>query len=207
MTIQDRTHWERVYTTKEAQNVSWYQAHLAVSFELLVHAGLSSKSRVIDIGGGASTLVDDLLSFGVSSIAVCDLSAASLEIARGRLGGRANEVTWIAADVTAMEVDEGSFDLWHDRAALHFLVAPEASKEYVRIATRAIPSGGHAVIGCFAADGPERCSGLPVVRRDPADIAALLGDRFSLIASRREVHTTPSGNPQAFAYALLRKGP
>jgi ubiquinone/menaquinone biosynthesis C-methylase UbiE len=201
----DRGHWDKAYRAKATDQASWYRAHLEVSFELLVKAGLSARSRVVDIGGGASTLVDDLLDFGVQSITVVDLSPTSLEIARQRLGARAERVSWLVADVTTLSVPDGSFDLWHDRAALHFLTAPEAARAYVRTATRAIAPGGHAVIGCFAADGPERCSGLPVVRRDPADIASLFGESFSLVESRREVHSTPSGIQQRFAYALLRR--
>jgi len=205
LVTNDRAHWDNAYRTKWTDQVSWYRAHLDVSFELLVEAGLGPRSRVVDIGGGASTLVDDLLDFGVQSITVVDLSPASLEIARQRLGARAARVDWLVADVTALNLREGSFDLWHDRAALHFLTAPEAAQAYVQTATRTIAPGGHAVIGCFAADGPERCSGLPVVRRDPADIAALFGESFALVESRREVHSTPGGVQQCFAYALLRK--
>jgi SAM-dependent methyltransferase len=202
----DCQHWEGAYQGKPADQVSWYRARLEVSLELLVAAGLSPSSRVIDIGGGASTLVDDLLNFGVRALTVVDLSPASLDIARRRLGPRAEHVNWLAADITTLELAEASFDLWHDRAALHFLTAPEAAQAYVRSATRALASGGHAVIGCFAADGPEKCSGLPVVRRDPDDIAALFGAAFTLVDSRREVHSTPARVQQRFAYALLRKG-
>jgi SAM-dependent methyltransferase len=205
VTRQTRPHWEKVYTTRAAEHVSWYRPHLEISFELLVKAGLNPHSRVIDVGGGASTLVDDLLDFGVRAVTVVDLSAQSLQIARRRLGEWARDVTWLAEDVTAMEIPAESFDLWHDRAALHFLVTPEAPQAYVRAAAHAIAPGGHAVIGGFAADGPERCSGLPVARRDPADIAALFGERFSLVETRREVHRTPAGASQSFAYALLRK--
>jgi SAM-dependent methyltransferase len=205
MTNQSRPHWESVYATKAPDRVSWYRPHLDVSLELLTKAGLSSHSRLIDIGGGASTLVDDLLARGTREITVVDLSEASLDIARHRLGERAAEVTWVAEDITAMVVPDESFDIWHDRAALHFLVAPEASQAYVRVAARAIARGGYALIGCFAADGPEQCSGLPVFRRDPEDIAALFGNDFSLIESRHELHYTPSGAPQSFGYALLRK--
>jgi ubiquinone/menaquinone biosynthesis C-methylase UbiE len=201
----DRAHWDTAYRAKASDQASWYRAHLEVSFELLVKAGLGRHSRVVDVGGGASTLVDDLLDFGVQSITVVDLSPTSLEIVRQRLGARAERVNWLVADVTTLDVADASFDLWHDRAALHFLIAPEAAQAYVRTAARMIAPGAHAVIGGFATDGPERCSGLPVVRRDPADIAALFGDSFSLVESRRELHTTPSGARQQFAYALLRK--
>jgi ubiquinone/menaquinone biosynthesis C-methylase UbiE len=201
----DRLHWDNAYQARASDRVSWYRAHLETSFELLVKAGLGPRSRVIDIGGGASTLVDDLLDFGVQAITVVDLSSASLEIARQRLGARADRVEWLAADVTTLDLAESSFDLWHDRAALHFMTSPEATHAYIRIATRAIAPGGHAVIGCFAADGPERCSGLPVVRRDPEDIAALFGKAFALAESRREIHSTPAGVQQRFAYALLRR--
>jgi len=193
------------HQAQAADQVSWYQPHLAVSLELLVKAGLSPRARVIDIGGGSSTLVDDLLDFGVRAITVVDLSAAALEIARRRLGPRAEHVTWLHADATTLDLPDESVDFWHDRAALHFLTAPEATRAYVRTASRAIARGGHAVIGGFASDGPERCSGLPVVRRNPADIAALFGNAFSLMDSRRELHSTPAGLQQQFAYALLRK--
>ena len=200
-----KTHWEDVYRTKSAEQVSWYRAHLEVSFELLTKGSLNAQSRVIDVGGGASTLVDDLLAFGVRAVTVVDLSAASLAVARKRLGEKAKRVSWIVADVTRLEAAESSFDLWHDRAALHFLVDPLSAEAYVRVATRAIAPGGYAVIGCFAADGPKRCSSLPVIGRDPEGIAALFGAGFSLVESRREIHHTPSGHTQPFVYGLLRK--
>lgn len=200
-----RSHWEDVYATKRANQVSWHRPHLDVSLELLERAGLNERSRVIDAGGGASTLVDDLLDRGVRAITVLDLAATSLEAARHRLGARAHQVQWIVSDVTAFDAAPESFDLWHDRAALHFLVDPQATRDYVRIAAAAIARGGYAVIGCFAQDGPEKCSGLPVMRRDPEDIAALFGPRFMMVGSRRELHHTPSGGVQRFAYALLRK--
>jgi SAM-dependent methyltransferase len=199
------SHWEAVYATKPADQVTWYRAHLEVSFELLVSAGLNDRSRVIDVGAGASTLVDDLLDFGVRAVTVLDLSAASLAVARDRLGERARQVDWLVADVTRLDVAEGSFDLWHDRAALQFLVAPEAAQAYVRAASHAVAPGGHVVIGCFAKDGPEKCSGLPVARRDPEEVAALFAPRFALLEVRREVHYTPAGAAQPFGYGLLRK--
>lgn len=206
MTASDtKDHWESVYRTKSADAVSWFSAHLGTSLELLKLAGLGRESRVIDIGAGASTLIDDLLDYGVKSLTAVDISEASLEVARSRLGARAGRVHWIASDVTQLVLPADSIDIWHDRAALHFLVDAEAVRRYVSLAEGAIALGGHAVIGCFAADGPERCSGLPVARRDPRDIAALFASRFKLIESRRETHLTPWGAPQRFAFALLRK--
>jgi SAM-dependent methyltransferase len=199
------THWDRLYRLTPPEQVSWFRPHLDASLELLVSAGLSTTSRVIDIGGGASTLVDDLLDRGLEKATVLDLSAAALQIVRSRLGDRASRVRWIVGDVTAAELDPDSIDLWHDRAALHFLTDPQDVDRYVRVASHAIAVGGHAVIGGFASDGPEHCSGLPVVRRDPQQIAALFAGLFTLTEARREMHLTPRGTPQSFAYALLRR--
>jgi SAM-dependent methyltransferase len=199
------THWDRLYQAHRPEQVSWFRAHLDVSIELLVSAGLSAGSRVIDIGGGASTLVDDLLHRGVRSMAVLDISAAALQLARERLGDRAAQVRWIVSNVSAVELDLDSIDLWHDRAVLHFLTDSREVQAYVRVASHAIAAGGHAVIGGFASDGPEQCSQLPVVRRDPEQIAELFAERFQLTAARRETHSTPRGSLQSFAYAVLKK--
>jgi ubiquinone/menaquinone biosynthesis C-methylase UbiE len=198
-------HWQSVYRTKQPDQVSWYASHLNVSLELLKQAGLNSESRIIDIGAGASTLVDDLLDMGLRQIMLVDISAAALDVARRRLGVRAASVQWLVADAGHMDLPPLSYDLWHDRAALHFLVDAADAAAYVASATRAIANGGFAVVGGFAADGPERCSGLPVVRREPEDIAKLFGDAFTLVQSRHEKHLTPWSTPQSFSYALLRK--
>lgn len=200
-----QAHWSRVYATKSPDSVSWYRAHLEVALELLAHAGLGPQSRVIDVGGGASTLVDDLLARGVENVTVLDVAAEALAVSRARVGDRATSVRWIAADVLEVPLPAGGFDLWHDRAVLHFLSDPADTELYTQQASRAIASGGHAVISGFAPDGPERCSGLPVVRRSPQDIARLMGAGWSLVEQRTELHLTPGGNPQAFAYALLRR--
>jgi ubiquinone/menaquinone biosynthesis C-methylase UbiE len=198
-------HWQTVYQTKQPDQVSWFASHLEVSLALLKQAGLNCESRLIDIGAGASTLIDDLLELGVRQITALDIAEAPLMVARQRLGARAEQVTWIVADAARLDLPADSYDVWHDRAALHFLVNPADAAAYVSTATRAISEGGYAVIGGFAADGPERCSGLPVTRREPQDVATLFGPAFSLIESRHEQHSTPWGAPQAFAYTLLRK--
>lgn len=206
MTCGDPTaHWQSVYRRKRQTEVSWFAPHLTVSLEMMLRAGLTPESRVIDVGGGASTLVDDLLDRGLRHLTVVDLSEAALEVSQQRLGVRATGVEWIAADACKLDHPPESYDIWHDRAALHFLVDPVDSAGYVARATAAVKRGGFAVIGCFAADGPEKCSGLPVVRRDPRAVADLFGPAFELMESRHEQHTTPSGLTQSFAYALLRK--
>ena len=199
-------HWQAVYLSKDPGQVSWYRPHLNTSLELLKSGGLHAGSRILDVGAGASTLVDDLLALGVVNITALDISDAALEITRRRLGSLASKVHWVAADIAKAALEPAGVDLWHDRAALHFLDA-KAADAYADRAAQAMAPGGHAVIGCFAADGPERCSGLPVARRDPVDIARLFGTRFALVESRFERHSTPWGSPQAFAYALLKRVP
>lgn len=199
------SHWQDVYRRKTADSVSWYRPHLETSLALLQRAGLSPASRVIDVGAGASTLVDDLVESGVAHVTVLDLSAQALSVARARVGDRAGQVAWLAADLLTVTLPEGGFDLWHDRAVLHFLTDPEDVARYARQALRAIRQGGHAVIGGFAPNGPERCSGLPVSRRSPEQVASLLGPGFRLLDHLHESHVTPGGSDQAFAWALLRR--
>lgn len=198
-------HWAAVYRAQQAGQVSWFRPHLDVSMELLELAGLTNESRVIDVGAGASTLVDDLLLRGVESIFAVDLAAAALQVARNRLSDGAGKVRWIVGDVTKLDLPASSVDIWHDRAALHFLTDPTDAAAYVRVAAGAIACGGYAVIGGFASDGPEQCSGLAVVRRDPSQIAELFAEHFTMIAARRETHITPRGSAHKFAYALLRR--
>jgi SAM-dependent methyltransferase len=199
------THWDTVYRSKPSKGVSWYSPHLEVSLTLLLQGGLAPGKRVIDVGGGASTLVDDLLALRLRAITVLDLSAAALDVARERLGARAEEVQWQAGDLLEAAFPEGAFDFWHDRAVLHFLTEPAQQQRYAAQAARAVRAGGHAVIGCFAPEGPERCSGLAVARRSATDIAALLAPAFRLVDQRSERHHTPAGTEQVFAYALLER--
>jgi ubiquinone/menaquinone biosynthesis C-methylase UbiE len=198
-------HWDGVYTTKQPEAVSWFQPHLDLSLQLIEQAGLGRSTRIIDIGAGASTLVDDLLARDVEALTAVDISAAALQVTRDRLRERAERVRWIVSDVTQLNLPASSIDIWHDRATLHFLTDPRDAHAYVQVASRVVTGGGHAVIGGFASDGPEQCSLLPVVRRDPEQIADLFAKAFVLVEARRENHTTPGGSLQGFAYALLRK--
>jgi SAM-dependent methyltransferase len=203
--VNREEHWQKVYQTRAADAVSWYRPQLAMSLELLELAGLSTESRLIDVGGGASTLVDDLVARGLKGITVLDVSESGLAVARQRLGERARNVTWLVTDLLQAELPEGGFDLWHDRAVLHFLTDASDAARYAAVAARAVSIGGHAVIGGFAPDGPEKCSGLPVARRSGDAIAAILAPAFRLLATRAERHITPAGAEQSFAYALLRR--
>lgn len=197
-------HWQSVYRTKPADSVSWFRPRLDASLKLMRQAGLNASSRILDAGGGASTLVDDLLDAGLHDITVLDLSSQALETARRRIGPRADGVHWLADDLLSAEFPKGRFDLWHDRAVLHFLDDADA-RLYAQRAAHAVATGGHAVIGCFAPDGPERCSGLPVARRSVRDIAALMAPAFRLIAEESEQHLTPGKTAQSFIYALLQR--
>lgn len=198
-------HWDQIYQQKSSTAVGWYRSHLETSLRLLAESGLDASSRVIDIGGGASTLVDDLICLGVGAVTVLDLSAASLQVSQERLGTRADQITWLTSDITRIALPEAGFTHWHDRAVMHFLTDAQDVRAYAAQAASAVVPGGHAVIGGFAPDGPERCSGLPVVRRSAEDIAAVLGPSFQLITTAAEVHVTPGGTAQSFIYALLRR--
>jgi SAM-dependent methyltransferase len=201
-----RTHWQEVYASKQETELSWYQADASPSLELIGQTGISPDSGIIDIGGGASVLVDALIRQGYSDITVLDLSSASLEIAKGRLGSVADRVDWIVADVTTW-VPTRSYALWHDRAAFHFLVDPEARAAYVERLNRALVPGGYLVLGTFAVDGPERCSGLPVARYDAQGMQAVLGKGFQLVRELRHTHVTPRSVEQRFEFGVFRKHP
>jgi trans-aconitate methyltransferase len=197
-------HWENVYASKGENQVSWFQETPALSLELIGLVGAVPGSGIVDIGGGASRLVDCLVSQGCEDVTVLDLSEAALAAARSRLGDKARRVTWIAADVTTWEPSR-TYDVWHDRAAFHFLTEREDQAAYVVRLRRALRPGGHAIIGTFAPDGPERCSGLLVSRYDAAHLAATLGRGFELIDTRRHEHVTPWGATQKFQFSTFRR--
>src|SRR4051812_11235574 len=198
-----QNHWEDVYTAKSENQVSWFQQTPIPSLELIELVGANRSAGIIDIGCGASRLVDSLLAQGYEDVTALDLSAAALASARSRMGGAASRVTWIAADVTTWEPAR-PYDVWHDRAAFHFLTDPTDQMAYVDRLRRALRFGGHAIIGTFALDGPERCSGLTVSRHDANSLAAQLGYGFELIDTRRHEHTTPWGATQKFQFSTFR---
>jgi len=195
-------HWEHVYRTKQPDSVSWFQAEARLSRELIQRVAPDHRARIIDIGAGASTLVDGLLALRYRDLSVLDVSPAALEIARMRLGAAAESVTWLAADVLTASFEAAGFDLWHDRAVFHFLTDAADRAKYVAQVRRAVRPGGHVIIATFAEDGPTRCSGLDVARYSPAELHAEFGAGFRLVDSHRELHSTPAGAEQAFTYCL-----
>ncbi len=199
-----KAHWERVYATKAETGVSWYQGEPRLSLELITSVAPARGGRVLDVGGGASVLVDRLLDLPFAEIAVLDISETALERARARLGRRAERVRWIVADVTAAPAP-GSFDVWHDRAVFHFLTEAADRRAYVELARRTVPEGGHVLIATFADEGPRRCSDLDVCRYNAGTLSAELGPGFALVREASETHTTPWGAPQPFFYGVFRR--
>jgi 2-polyprenyl-3-methyl-5-hydroxy-6-metoxy-1,4-benzoquinol methylase len=206
VTATDRaTHWQNVYLTKGEQGVSWFEETPQLSLTLIAEAGFGHEAEVVDVGGGASRLVDALVAAGQLRVTVLDLSSAALEVARVRLAG-AGHVQWVAGDVTKWKPDR-QYDVWHDRAAFHFLTQPADQESYVGALGEALKPGGAAIIGTFAPDGPEKCSGLTVVRYDAKSLAVVLGKGFALEATRRHEHTTPWGAVQRFQFSTFRRTP
>lgn len=204
MTLSSQqAHWDHVYASKGEAEVSWYEDTPQTSMALLAEAGLTPDMAVIDIGGGTSRLVDALVSAKQAQVSVLDLSAAALAMAKARLVN-ADLVQWIVADVTTWVPDKG-YALWHDRAAFHFLTAPEEQRAYVRVLERALSAGGRAIIGTFAPDGPEKCSGLTVVRYDAAALQTVFGRQFRLVTTRLHHHVTPSGAVQKFQFSTFER--
>ena len=201
MDTQNRkAHWENVYGSKSETQVSWFQESAATSLELLAHPGVTRDSAIIDVGGGASRLVDTLLERGHTDLTVLDLSGAALAAAQARLGARAAAVRWIEADITQW-APANTYDVWHDRAVLHFLTSETDRAAYLRALRQATRPGAFVVIASFALDGPEKCSNLPVQRYSPATLAALLGDGVAALDSRAETHKTPWGSEQKFQFS------
>lgn len=203
--MEHQSHWESVYRRKPADGVSWYRPHLERSLAIIEAAGLSKDASIVDVGGGASTLVDDLLDRGYTRVTVVDLSAHALEVAKQRLGHRAALVQWIVGDATRLTLPDGSVDFWHDRAVFHFLRDADERARYVETAHRALRPGGTIVVATFGPDGPTQCSGLEVVRYDADGIHAAFGDAFEKLSSDEEAHQTPWGSEQQFVYCYCRR--
>lgn len=197
-----KTHWDVVYKTKDDAEVSWFEASPDLSLSLLREAGLTPDASVIDIGGRLSRLVDALAA-QQDHVAVLDISAEALAKARTRLPEAVN-VEWIVSDITAWQPSR-QYDFWHDRAALHFLTEEADQQAYLNALKSAVRPGGKIVIGTFAPDGPEKCSGLPVVRHDTRSLEKFLGTGFRLIAERRHDHKTPWQAVQRFQFSTFEK--
>ncbi|HEX6287838.1 MAG TPA: class I SAM-dependent methyltransferase [Herpetosiphonaceae bacterium] len=197
--------WETMYSTKDPTQVSWYQEHPRLSLHLIQSTGIDPTAPIIDVGGGAATLVDDLLAHGFQNITVLDISAAALEAARKRLGPRAAAVTWLEADIAQVQLPHHAYTVWHDRAVFHFLTDPDDRRRYVEAMRHAVEPGGHVIVATFAPEGPRKCSGLDVVRYDARTLHDEFGDDFTLISSANETHRTPFGTDQKFIYCYCRK--
>ncbi|QQR89788.1 MAG: class I SAM-dependent methyltransferase [Myxococcales bacterium] len=198
-----RNHWEAAYQSKDSETQSWFQPRPVESLALIEMAGCSPLTRIIDVGGGTSLLVDELITQGCRNLSVLDISASALEESKRRLGMQAEQVLWIEADIAESAID-GNFDIWHDRAVFHFLTETTDKRAYVHTLKKSLKFGGHAIIATFAEDGPTRCSGLPVVQYHPSSLLAELGEGFTLVETRKELHHTPAGRDQSFVYCLFR---
>jgi 2-polyprenyl-3-methyl-5-hydroxy-6-metoxy-1,4-benzoquinol methylase len=203
--MDNKQHWESVYSTKATDTVSWFQEHADQSLRLIHNTGLGKNAAIIDVGGGASILVDELLAEGYTDLTVLDLSAAALAVAKQRLDKHSNAVHWMENDITRAEFPLHRFDIWHDRAVFHFLTSAEDRQAYVERVMHAVRPGGHVIIATFAEDGPEKCSGLPVMRYQPDTLHAEFGDAFLLVEHEKEAHHTPFGTVQQFVYCYCRK--
>ncbi len=198
-----RSHWENVYRAKPTTEVSWFEAEPATSLDL-IQSVAPGGGRIIDVGGGASLLVDRLLAAGNWEVTVLDISATALKLAQDRLQEQANQVRWIQADVTEVQ-QLGTYDIWHDRAVFHFLTSSQQRTAYLNQLHSAVRLEGHVIIGTFSPQGPEECSGLPVCRYDAESIAETLGAGYSLIQKQECVHTTPTGKVQPFTFAVFHR--
>jgi SAM-dependent methyltransferase len=203
--MDPKTHWETIYHTKDVHEVSWFQAEARRSRDLIIRICPDRSAPIIDVGAGASVLVDNLLAAGYEDVSVLDVSEAALEISRDRLGTNASRVKWMRADVLRAQLGEGAYAAWHDRAVFHFLTDATDRQAYVEQVRRAVRPGGHVLVATFAEDGPEYCSGLPVVRYSAEGLHSEFGSDFQLIRSEHEDHHTPGGAEQSFLYCLCRR--
>jgi SAM-dependent methyltransferase len=202
--MESKAHWEKVYTIKAPDAVSWYAPHLETSLNLIHQATEEKNASIIDIGGGEATLVDDLLMDGYKDISVLDISQKAIDVARSRLENKAENVRWYCADITKATLPQNYFDVWHDRAVFHFLTEDVQRLKYVEQVMRSVKHGGHVIISTFGPGGPEKCSGLDVVRYDADNLHEQFGKTFKLLSSSNELHKTPMGTTQQFLYCFCR---
>lgn len=200
-----QSHWENVYRTKNADQVSWFKLHLSKSLEIVLGTKIDKHDPIIDVGGGASTLVDDLLNEGFTNVIVLDVSSESLEVSKKRLGKEALKIHWTTGDITAVNLPKSYYSLWHDRAVFHFLTNPEDRQNYKRILDQSLKPKAFAIIATFSLGGPTKCSGLDVVRYSPETLSKELGPGFQLLHSENETHKTPFDTTQEFVYCLFQK--
>ena len=200
-----KKYWEQVYSTRQTEKLGWFKPRLDTSLSWIEDIGLEKHAAIIDVGGGASTLVDDLVDEGFESVTVFDIADSALDASRRRLGHQAELVMWLSGDITAYRLPANQFDLWHDRAVLHFLTDPADRDAYLANLQRALKPGGHAIIGLFAPEAPPKCSGLPVQRYERDALVAALGDGFQLQQYHKEMHVTPGGVEQMYLYCPFRK--
>jgi SAM-dependent methyltransferase len=203
--MDQRKHWEGIYRTKDVNTVSWFQQEARESLNLITRFVPDRSAPIIDVGGGAAVLVDDLLAAAYKDVTVLDISETALEVSRHRLGDGAARVKWIAADVRDAPLGDGAYAVWHDRAVFHFLTDGRDRQAYVEQVHRTVRPGGYVLVATFAEDGPATCSGLPVVRYSPESLHSEFGPSFRVMASAREDHHTPAGGEQSFLYCLCRR--
>jgi len=203
--MDTKAHWETVYRNKAPDAVSWYRPHLDRSLALIQRVAPGTDSAIIDVGGGESTLVDDLLRLGYADVSVLDVSAAAIEATRARLGEAADKVCWLTADITSVSLPEGRYDVWHDRAVFHFLTSAEQRRAYTRLVAQSVKPGGHVIVATFGPEGPTQCSGLDTVRYDADTLHDEFGSTYELVESSKELHETPFGTVQQFVYCYCVK--
>ena len=199
-----QAHWESVYGKKAPTEVSWFRPHLDTSLSLIQRVASERSAAIIDVGGGESTLVDDLLSIGYDDLTVLDISRVAMEHTERRLGSAGSLVKWLVGDITTIALAQQAYDVWHDRAVFHFLTEADQRRAYVRQVAAAVKPGGHVIVGAFGLDGPSKCSGLDVARYDAGSLHGEFGTGFRLMESRQELHPTPFGTTQPFLYCYCR---
>jgi ubiquinone/menaquinone biosynthesis C-methylase UbiE len=199
-----KSHWENVYETKSVDQVSWYRDHLENSLQLILDTKVEKQAAIIDVGGGSSTLVDDLLNIGFADVSVLDISGKALKNSQKHLEHKADLVNWIEADITQVSLPENHYDVWHDRAVFHFLTDENDRRKYVELVKKSLKIGGHIIVASFGLNGPKKCSGLDVVQYSPDSMHDEFGKSFELVKSMSETHETPFHTTQEFIYCYCR---